>query len=49
MVANETKAERLRNLAKEGLVMRARDLREAGIGSATIAAAVDSGELERIS
>lgn len=49
MPASETKAERLLQLARTHQILRARDLREAGIGSATIAAAVASGAIERIS
>jgi predicted transcriptional regulator of viral defense system len=49
MPASETKAERLLQLARNHQILRARDLREVGIGSATIAAAVASGVIERIS
>jgi predicted transcriptional regulator of viral defense system len=49
MPAFETKAERLLQLARTHQILRARDLREAGIGSATIAVAVASGAIERIS
>tara|TARA_R110002096_G_scaffold308062_2_gene502722 strand:+ start:449 stop:1057 length:609 start_codon:yes stop_codon:yes gene_type:complete len=44
-----TKAEQLVQLARDRQILRARDLREAGIGSATISAAVASGDIERIS
>jgi predicted transcriptional regulator of viral defense system len=49
MMNSETKADRLLQLAKNHQILRARDLREAGIGSATIAAAAASGAIERIS
>jgi predicted transcriptional regulator of viral defense system len=49
MPRSETKADRLLQLSRNRQILRARDLREAGIGSATIAAAVASGEIERIS
>ena len=49
MKGSETKADRLLQLARNHQILRARDLREAGIGSATIAAAVASGAIERIS
>lgn len=49
MTTSETNAERLLQLARNHQILRARDLREAGIGSATIAAAVASGAIERIS
>lgn len=44
-----TKAERLIQLSKSHPVLRAGQLREAGISSATIAAAVEAGTLERVS
>lgn len=44
-----TKAERLIQLSKSQSVLRAGQLREAGISSATIAAAVEAGTLERVS
>jgi predicted transcriptional regulator of viral defense system len=43
-----TKAELLLELAKKRPLLRARDLREAGISASTLAAAVDSGVIERI-
>jgi predicted transcriptional regulator of viral defense system len=49
MPDSETNADRLLQLARNHQILRARDLREAGIGSATIAAAVASGAIERIS
>jgi predicted transcriptional regulator of viral defense system len=44
-----TKAECLIQLAMDHPVLRARQLREAGIGSATLAAAVEAGIIERVS
>lgn len=44
-----TKAQRLIEFVKDRSVLRARELREAGIGSATLAAAVAAGTIERVS
>ena len=45
----QTKSERLVCFAKERPVLRAGELREAGFSSATVAAAVDAGVIERVS
>ncbi len=44
-----TKAAHLAQFARDRQILRAKDLREAGFSSATIAAAVTSGEIERVS
>lgn len=47
--ASDTQRIRLRNLLDERSMMRARELREAGISAQTIARTLESGEIERIS
>ncbi len=49
MSKSATKAEQLIGLARENLILRAIQLREAGIGAATIAAAVEAGTIVRVS
>jgi predicted transcriptional regulator of viral defense system len=47
--ARESQKAKLRSLFGERTMMRARELREAGIDAQTIARALESGEIERIS
>lgn len=49
MSKSTTKAQRLIEFAQDHPILRARQLREAGIGSATLAAAVEAGTIERVS
>jgi len=43
-----TQRERLRHLLEQSLILRARELREAGVAAQAIARALDIGELNRI-
>jgi len=49
MPKTRTKAELLRQISRKLPILRARDLRAAGINASTLSAAMSSGEIERLS